>query len=137
MRKIIMIWSALFSNKSVASSSAAALAGLSALSVGFDPLPWIVSTVGTVYMLLSSEPNPEIHPSQARKKVLTNGIVSLVCGGLGGPWVAAWFGMYSPRLESPLLMAFLISAFWQLAVFKLWPKIEKGIDKWLDKKAEL
>ncbi len=126
----------LFGKKTFAVTTTAATAGLSAQLNGFDPLPWIVATAGMVYMLARSEPDPSKDVNRQRKDALANGLVSLVFGGLGGPFTAAAIGIYfDPRLESPLLMAFLISAFWQVVAYKIWPAIWPILKGWLQRKA--
>lgn len=112
----------MFSNKAFATVAPTAVVGISAASAGLDPWPWVLATFGMIYMLLKSEFDEKKSPSTVRKEALANGLVSLICGGLGGPWTAIALGVYvSPKLESPLLMAFLISAFWQVVAFRIWP----------------
>jgi hypothetical protein len=122
MNKIIAFIASIFSNKAFAVGAPAGTVGLSAISAGLDPWPWVLATTGMIIMLLKTEPDTNKTKNQIRKETLANGIVSLVCGGLGGPWTALAVGVYiSPKLESPLLMAFLISAFWQVVAFRIWP----------------
>ena len=136
MHRALILASALFGNKAFAATSAAALSGVSATIAGIDPLPWVLATMGMVYMLARTEPSQDKTPNQIRLDALANGLVSLVCGGLGGPWtsiaIAQWAG--NPRLESPLLMAFMISAFWQIVAYRVWPALWPIAKSWLQRK---
>lgn len=131
MNKTLLFCSYLFSNKVLASTATASAAGVSAVIAGFDPFPWVLATMGMVFMLINLEPDEKKTKDQIRKEALANGLVSLVCGGLGGPWTAIVFGIYvNPRLESPLLMAFLISAFWQIIAFRVAPVALPPLINW-------
>lgn len=136
MHRALIFFSALLGNKVFAATSAALLSGVSASAAGVDPFPWVLATMGMVYMLARTEPSQDKTTLQIRRDALANGLVSLICGGLGGPWtavlIAQWAG--NPRLESPLLMAFLISAFWQIVAYRVWPEIWPIAKSWLQRK---
>lgn len=136
MQRAFIVISALLGNKAFAATSAALLSGVSATIAGVDPFPWVLATMGMVYMLARTEPSQDKTALQIRRDALANGLVSLICGGLGGPWtsiaIAQWAG--NPRLESPLLMAFLISAFWQIVAYRIWPAVWPIAQSWLQRK---
>lgn len=127
------------SNKSAFAVAAGATAGVTAYLSGIDPWPWVIATVGMCYMLARSEPDTSKTANRIRRDALANGLVSLVCGGLGGPWTAVAVGEYiNPKLANPLLMAFMISAFWQVIAYRGWPfflaEIWPIVKSWLSKK---
>ena len=126
-------------NKSAFAITTGFVAGLTAQASGFDPWPWVIATFGMCYMLARSVPEKSKEGARVRRDALANGIVSLICGGLGGPWTAVAVGEYiNPRLANPLLMAFLISAFWQVVAYRFWPffliEIWPLLKPWLQKK---
>ena len=90
---------------------------------GLDPWPWVLATCGMVYMIAKTEPHAGKSPGQMRREALGNGMVSLICGGLGGPATAAMASTYQEAFNQPYLLAFLISAFWQVVAFKAFPWI--------------
>jgi hypothetical protein len=136
MKKIMVLVGTLIGKKSFAAATAAGLSGLSAAAAGFDPLPWVLATIGMVYMFARSEPNQDKEASQVRRDAIANGLMSLIGGGLGGPWTAVGIGVLfnNPRLESPLLMAFVISAGWQFFAYKAFPAIWPIAQSWLQRK---
>lgn len=115
----------------VVTSTAASISGL-------DPWPWILATLGMVYMVAKTEPDSKKTLGQMRREALSNGMVSLICGGLGGPATASIAATYNEAFRQPYLLAFLISAFWQVVAFKLWPWVLTEIwpiaKSWLQKK---
>lgn len=140
MKKVkgfLMMLGVLLSKKSFAAGVGGVAAGVSAQIAGFDPMPWVIATVGWVYVLARSTPKPGADLSQVRRDALANGLVSLVGGGLGGPWTAVAVGSFfeNPRLESPLLMAFVISAGWQFFAYKAFPALWPIAQSWLSRKA--
>jgi len=105
---------------------------------GLDPWPWVLATCGMVYMIAKTEPHAGKSPSQMRREALGNGMVSLICGGLGGPATASMAGTYNETFNQPYLLAFLISAFWQVVAFKAWPwvlaEVWPLVKSWFQKK---
>ena len=133
VKKLLILLTAVLGNKTYAATTTTLATGLSAWSFGFDPLPWMFSTAGMIYMLIHTEPANEKSPAKIRAESFANGIVSLICGALGGPVTANALAEWSEKeyLNSPLLAAFMISAFWQIVADKAWP-IAKF---WLERKA--
>ena len=140
MQKLLIFIVAILGNKSYAAAITTGATGLSAWSLGFDPLPWMFSTAGMIYMLIHTEPKEAKNSTQVRAESIANGLVSLICGALGGPMSASALAEWSNKeyLNSPLLAAFLISAFWQLIAYKAWPVVRAEIwpiaKSWLERK---
>ena len=124
MRSLIIFFIWLIEKPAFATSLATGAASTAIATVtGLDPWPWILATLGMVYMIVKTEPNPSKTANQMRREALSNGMVSLICGGLGGPATASMANEYSTAFNQPYLLAFLISAFWQVVAFKGWPWI--------------
>lgn len=64
-----------------AATLTAATAGAVATQLGVDPLPWIVGSAGAAIAFLMRAPT-------APKIALANGLISILCGGLGAPFLA-------------------------------------------------
>jgi len=140
VKKLLILLTAVLGNKTYAATATTLATGLSAWSFGFDPLPWMFSTAGMIYMLIHTEPASEKTPAKIRAESLANGLVSLICGALGGPVTASALSEWSKKeyLNSPLLAAFLISAFWQIVAYKAWPFLRTELwpiaKSWLERK---
>ena len=87
-------------------------------------------------MLIHTEPAMDKTQTQIRTESVANGLVSLICGAMGGPVTASALAEWSNKeyLNSPLLAAFMISAFWQIAAHKAWPFFSPIIKSWLERK---
>ncbi len=127
-------------NKTYAATVTTLATGFSAWSFGFDPLPWMFSTAGMIYMLIHTESASNKTQTQVRAESVANGLVSLVCGAMGGPITASALSEWANKeyLNSPLLAAFLISAFWQIAAYKAWPFLREEVwpiaKSWVERK---
>ncbi len=106
-RKIVFAVGLAFTGKNAAASIATVgAAGVTALQLGSDPVPWLLGAFGATVVYAYRKPS-------TRAKALANGGISVVLGGIGAPWAASLFGHYLGAVwANDYVMAFLMSAAW-------------------------
>ena len=108
--------------------AAAAVGGMAALAADVgnaDKWPWIVSVFGAVVVMTKLK-------EQSRMQGFANGITSVMLGGLGSSFVSEWLHATTGLAPGQLLVAFLLSALWPVAVSvlqQLWPLLHKRLEK--------
>lgn len=84
-----------------------ATAGVTATQLGADPLPWVIGAAGAaIAFLLRSEPT-------SAKVALGHGAISVLCGGLGAPFLASVIAhRFDPVYANDLVLAAALSIGW-------------------------
>ncbi len=108
--------------------AAAAMGGFAALAADIthaDKWPWIVSVFGAIVVMAKVK-------EQSRFQGFANGVVSVMLGGLGAGFVAEYTRNALGVAPPVLLVAFILSALWPVAVStinQLWPVIRARVEK--------
>ena len=93
-----------------AATITAATAGATAAQLGADPWPWIVGSAGAAIAFLMRAP-------VERRVAVTNGLISVLCGGIGAPFVASLASHYvHPVWANDLVWAAVLSIGWPFLV---------------------
>lgn len=101
-----------------------ALAGTTAAIVSkADPWVWIIGGFGAAIVYVKN-------PPRSRADALTNGMISVLIGGLIAPPAAVYCGQhFDPTLNQPYAMSFVLSASWPW----LLPIVSKFVSRWFSK----
>lgn len=103
-----------------AATLTAATAGAMASQLGADPWPWIVGSAGAAIAFLMRAPTTP-------KIALANGLISILCGGLGAPFIANIVSYkIDPIYANDLVYAAFLSVAWPFLV----PLAMRYIEKW-------
>jgi hypothetical protein len=96
-----------FTGKNAAAAvTAAAVAGVTADGLGFNPVLWALGAFGASGVYAYRKPATRSH-------ALFNGGVSVLMGGMVAPWAAAALGHYTdPVLGNEYVMALALSCAW-------------------------
>lgn len=106
-RKIVFAVGLAFTGKNAAASVATVgAAGVTALQLGADPVPWALGAFGATVVYAYRKPS-------TRAIALVNGGISVVIGGIAAPWAATLAGHYLGSVwANDYVMAFGLSAAW-------------------------
>lgn len=106
-RKIVFAVGLAFTGKNAAASIATVgVAGVTALQLGADPVPWALGAFGATVVYAYRKPS-------TRAIALVNGGISVVIGGVAAPWAASIAGHYlGPVWANDYVAAFAMSAAW-------------------------
>lgn len=106
-RKFLVGLGIAFTGKNaIASVATVGAAGVTALQLGADPVPWALGAFGATVVYAYRKPS-------TRTIALVNGGISVVIGGIAAPWAAAIAGHYlGPVWANDYVMAFGLSAAW-------------------------
>lgn len=100
-------------------AATAVVAGVTAGTLGADPLPWIVGSGGAAVAFLLRRPTTWNH-------ALAHALISVFCGGVGAPWVATVISHYvHPVLANDLVLAAVLSIGWPVLVPIVMDKVLK------------
>ena len=102
-----------------------ALASTTATVANADPLPWVVSALGALVVIVK-------FPAVTRLHGITNAVISVCLGGLGAESLALVISNQTGITPSRLLVAFLLSAMWPVAVAvvqQMWPSLRARAEK--------
>lgn len=108
MKKWSLIGCAVFSNKSIAGSSAAAATAASAFALGFDVWPWVLGAFGASIVQVYKAP-------ESRPKAIINSSISVVVGGVVSPFVTSYSWIrenFDDRFIATYAVSFLLAAAW-------------------------
>jgi len=102
--------------QALATAGTVAVAGVTALQLGMDPLPWIIGAAGGTVVYAYRNPATRAH-------ALANGVVSVFLGGVGAPYAATIIARYAdPIFANPYVLAGVMSVAWPWAAPILWAK---------------
>lgn len=106
-RKVLFAVGLAFTGKNAAASVATVgAAGVTAIQLGADPIPWALGAFGATVVYAYRKPS-------TRARALVNGGISVLIGGVGAPWAAALAGHYLGAVwANDYVMAFGLSAAW-------------------------
>lgn len=83
-----------------------ATAGVTAAQLGAEPLPWVVGAGGAAIAFLLRAPT-------GAKVAIANGAISVLCGGLGAPFLASVIAhQFDPVYANDLVLAAVLSIGW-------------------------
>lgn len=113
-KKAILAIATLAASKHAIAASVATAAAVAAVApvVGFDPLTWFFSGIGAVAARLKIV-------ETTRQTAIANGIISVILGGLGGPYSIAMFMKYDYPQPPVYLCAFILALLWPV----IWDKL--------------
>jgi hypothetical protein len=127
-RRIVFAGTALGSSKTASAAGAVASVGAAA-GLGLELVPFVVGAVGATVVITAQ-------PPRTRGTAWAHSVVSVFCGGIGGPWVAeTGNALASHYLKTPdvntlltqLMCAGLLSAGWPWFGPLLWEVVRKRI----------
>lgn len=102
-----------------------AVAGTTAGVAGLDPLAFIFAALGAMVVIVK-------FPAVTRMHGMTNAVISVCIGGLGGHTVADYLSLKTDLYFNALFVAFVMSAAWPAAasaVQQVWPALRKRLEK--------
>lgn len=116
---VISVASLAASKHAIAAAVTTAAAAMAiAPSIGFDPVTWFLSGVGAVVAHLKMV-------ETLRRVAIANGIISVILGGFGGPYINAILMKYEFPQLPVYLAAFGLAVAWPFIaakVIELWDK---------------
>lgn len=119
-KQILLALSLALNAKNLSAATATAVAaGATASHLGADPWPWIVGAAGAAIAFLVRAPT-------TRRVALAHGGISILCGGIGAPWVGSLLSHYvHPVWANDLVWAAVLSIGWPFFVPLLMGWIER------------
>jgi hypothetical protein len=118
---------ALSTTQAKAAAATGALASTTATITNTDPLPWIVSALGALVVIVK-------FPAVSRLHGMTNAVISVCIGGLGAQSLTQYLQAQTSVAFSELFVAFVLSALWPVgvaAVHQTWPALRARFEKLL------
>jgi hypothetical protein len=107
-KRIALSLTALFSHKAALATTAAGAAATTAHQLGRDPVPWLIGTFAVVVVYAHWRPDD-------KPKAAANGVISIFLGGVGAPFVGAYFvkwGWVDPAPINDWVLAGILGAGW-------------------------
>jgi hypothetical protein len=103
---LVAIGLALTGKNALATAATVGAAGITAMQLGADPLPWVIGAFGGTVVFAYRRPS-------TRAVALVNGGISILLGGIAAPWAASIAGHYLGAVwANDYVMAFGLSAAW-------------------------
>lgn len=116
-KNILLALSLLATGKHASAAVAAGVAaGVTALQVGSDPLPWVIGAAGSTVVYAYRKPATRAH-------AVANGVVCVFLGGVVAPWAGTLLAFYMGALwANEYVLAGALSVAWPWATPVVWGK---------------
>ena len=125
MKRLALLFLAVFSSPSKAAISFGATASLVSVALGFDPFPWIIGAFGATVVLVKTQ-------HHNKNEDVINAIICIMLAGLVAPWLAVAASEYfSNKVANdtlPYALAFILSAAWPALIKIGLPVIRKKLE---------
>jgi hypothetical protein len=105
---------ALTGKQALATTATVAMAGITAVQLGADPIPWIIGAAGSTVVYAYRKPSTRAH-------ALANGVICVFLGGVGAPFAGQLLTHYAgPLWSNEYMLAGLLSVAWPWAAPVAW-----------------
>ena len=126
MGKILIALTALMSKNVWALGSITAAA--TAISVGADPLAWVIGAVGATVTYAYKKPH-------TRMKALSNGLISICFGGIVAPFIGTLVAVkIGSEWANNYVFAFVLSSVWPWVMPILLNSLKSFLPEWIKNK---
>lgn len=126
MGKILIALTALMSKNVWALGSITAAA--TAISVGADPLAWVIGAVGATVTYAYKKPH-------TRMKALSNGLISICIGGIVAPFIGTLVAVkIGSEWANNYVFAFVLSSVWPWVMPILLNSLKSFLPEWIKNK---
>lgn len=114
---------ALTGKQALATGATIATAGLTALQLGADPIPWAIGAAGSTVVYAYRKPATRAH-------ALANGVICVFLGGVGAPFAGQLLAHYfGPLWANEYMLAGLLSVAWPWAAPAIWMRALSFVDR--------